>query len=119
MPYPSFPEVSGIDGNGFDFEARAAAAQFKSGIQIFAPFVGNVNAIKGQFKYDRVFTFAELTAVTDFLNERKGWKPFAFQYLADRPTVICTCPGGYSVVPLGGDNWRLTATFMQVFRGVG
>ncbi|ENU92105.1 MULTISPECIES: phage tail protein [Acinetobacter] len=73
-----------------------------------------INNIKGEWKYQRTAYKSEILAIKAFFDKHKGSESFLWNSPLDGQVRVKT-DATYSPVQLGGDVWRISTTFKQVY----
>ena len=72
-----------------------------------------INSRSGQWSYSRTAKKAEILAIKAFFDQHKGADSFLWDSPLDGEVRVKTAD--YNPVCLGGDLWRISTTFTQVF----
>lgn len=72
-----------------------------------------INNRSGQWSYSRTAKKAEILEIKAFFDQHKGADSFLWGSPLDGEVRVKT--GEYNPVCLGGDVWRISTTFTQVF----
>ncbi|HDU8205328.1 phage tail protein [Acinetobacter baumannii] len=72
-----------------------------------------INNRSGEWTYQRTAKKAEILEIKAFFDKHKGANSFLWDSPLDGEVRVKA--GDYQPVCLGGDTWRITTTFTQVF----
>lgn len=100
-----------LDGNSSTQKFNTLTSQFGDGYSQSVS-VG-INNRRGEWNYQRTGKKAEISAIKAFFDQHKGADSFLWDSPLDGRVRVKS--GDYSITALGGEVWRISCTFTQVF----
>ncbi len=112
MSNQKFDWPSDLDGNSNTQNFNVLTSKFGDGYE--QNISVGINNRKGQWAYQRTAHKAEIQAIKAFFDEHKGADSFLWDSPLDGEIRVKT-DLTYTPVSLGGQIWRISTTFTQVF----
>ena len=112
MSNQKFDWPSDLDGNSNTQNFNVLTSKFGDGYE--QNISVGINNRKGQWAYQRTAYKAEIQAIKAFFDEHKGADSFLWDSPLDGEVRVKT-DSSYTPVSLGGQIWRISTTFTQVF----
>ncbi|MEN9040674.1 phage tail protein [Acinetobacter baumannii] len=111
MSNQKFDWPSDLDGNSNTQNFNVLTSKFGDGYEQNVSI--GINNRTGTWQYSRTAKKAEIMQIKAFFDDHKGADSFLWDSPLDGEVRVKT--GEYNPVCLGGDVWRISTTFTQVF----
>ena len=111
MSNRKFTHCQDLESNSQESAFNTLSSKFGDGYE--QNISVGINNRSGQWSYSRTAKKAEILEIKAFFDDHKGADSFLWDSPLDGEVRVKT--GSYNPVCLGGEIWRISTTFTQVF----